>query len=190
MTTEHVIGGESDQLHVRAVARLRSLVDRKARSHGRIPRYDPVVRIAVVVLVVGCVERSPDESFPPPPDGWTDPSGNPITSCPFDCGSDVCARDGQCWPPSLVRVVHARWTIVGAPASIDTCVDHPDLHIAFSDHSGNNRFGFAPVPCRIGLFTVDVLPEVYSRVELGIHGQDPSAGAVFDEAGDALLDLP
>jgi hypothetical protein len=147
------------------------------------------VRIAVLVLV-GCI-RPPLEDPPPPlDDGWMDPSGNPISGCPFDCGSDVCARDGRCHPADAVRVVHARWTIEGAPASIDTCVPHPDLAIAFSDTSGNTSFGFAPVPCRTGLFTVDRLPDVYSKVELGIDGQGPSVSAGFDESGNAILDLP
>jgi hypothetical protein len=148
------------------------------------------VRIAVLVLV-GCIQPPPaDPPHPPSDDGWTDPSGNPVGGCSFDCGSEVCARDGLCYPASAIRAVHARWTIDGAPASIDACASHPDLEIAFSDTSGNGRIGFAPVPCRTGLFTVDKLPDVYSKVELGLIGQGPSASAGFDESGNAMLDVP
>jgi hypothetical protein len=150
------------------------------------------VRIAVLLFVVGCIQPPPDEPFPPPPpdNGWTGPSGDPVDSCGDLCGSDVCARDGSCYPADLIRMVHARWTIDGAPASSETCATHPDLHIAFTDGSGQYRLGFAPVPCRNGLFTVDKLPDVYTRVELGVAGQELTASAPFDEAGDAMLDLP
>jgi len=90
-----------------------------------------------------------------------------------DCvGGDVCARDGDCLAPDEVVSARVTWTLDGQPPTAATCPH--DLRIGFIIGSGRyeSEFGFAPVPCPEGVFSVDKLPS-FRQVELG-----------FDVAGD------
>ncbi len=144
-----------------------------------------------LLLATGCVVRDP----PPDPGpgsspGWTDPQGDPIGGCSdTTCGTDVCARDGNCYPAASVRAVHVTWTVGGEPANSMTCASEPDLLIAFEDSFGD-WIGFSPVPCRTGTFFVDKLPTVYDGVELGIDGGSGTFSPIDPETGDAMIDLP
>jgi hypothetical protein len=121
-------------------------------------------------------------------DGWTDPNGDPLGGCRKDTecpGGTVCARDGSCFAPGDVLTVHVNWTVNGMPASVETCGPAQDLSIDFS--AGDfNGFGFAPVPCRAGKFTIDKLPYVYNRVQLSSNSG--GAGGFFVD-GMVTLDL-
>jgi len=104
-------------------------------------------------------------------------------------GDLVCTRDNQCLPPDEVRAVHVTWTVSGAPASETSCATAPDLRIDFVSRSGP-RFGFDPVPCAQGKFTVDVLSRDYDTVLLGRASDRARQQATIDAAGNALLNLP
>ncbi len=106
-----------------------------------------------------------------------------------DCGgSDVCARDHMCAAASSVRSVTATWTIRGAAANVSTCGTHPDLYITFIGDDFGDTLGFAPVPCKLGQFTVDKLPIRFKQVELGVEGGTSDTRAL-NAAGMAALDL-
>src|SRR5690349_7909926 len=81
-------------------------------------------------------------------------------------GSDVCARNGECLPPSQVRSVHVTWTIRGAPASATNCAPTPSFYVLFASPQVNDTYGYEPVPCESGLFTVDKLPRRFVSVEI------------------------
>jgi hypothetical protein len=85
-----------------------------------------------------------------------------------DCtGGDVCGRNGECLPASEVRTLRLTWTIGGQPASATTCANHPDLEVFFySANDPDDSFGFSPVPCAAGVFTIDQLPARYTSAEL------------------------
>jgi hypothetical protein len=86
-----------------------------------------------------------------------------------DClGTEVCARDGECWPASSVRSVNVTWTIDGEAASVETCGAFADLYIRF--FSPSDEVGYSPVPCRTGLFPIVNLPDTFVDVELGAEG--------------------
>ncbi len=88
-----------------------------------------------------------------------------------ECGAgDVCARDKMCAAASSVRPVTTTWTINGAEANATSCVTRTDLFITFIGRDASDTIGFAPVPCKIGQFMVDKLPERFRDVELGIEG--------------------
>jgi hypothetical protein len=87
----------------------------------------------------------------------------------MDCEGDICARDHACHPASEVREVLVTWTIRGQPANEVTCGGAADLYIRF-EASGDDSLGFAPVPCRIGQFTMDKLPKRFFAIELGVDG--------------------
>ncbi len=108
-----------------------------------------------------------------------------------DCGNEVCARDGECLPASAVRTIHVNWTLDGVAASPTSCDYSPDLDITFYDNREGDTFGFAPVPCAEGKFTVDKLPINYSTVNLEVEndGNGGSTGT-FDGGGTVALDLP
>jgi hypothetical protein len=112
-----------------------------------------------------------------------------------DCGGDtVCARDGECLPAADVRHISVTWTIAGAAASDTTCADEPNLEISFTDEldvDDGDGFGFAPVPCNEGKFSVDKMPTHLNAAELGNEdGDTDAASGSFDGSGNLTLDIP
>jgi hypothetical protein len=105
-----------------------------------------------------------------------------------DCsGGDVCARNGEC--SSTARSVRVTWTIRGMPASASSCAQTPNFFIMFSSPSPGDQYGYEPVPCAAGVFTVDKLPKRFNAVELGVSSSGYSEAAAFDSQGNAMLDL-
>ena len=104
-----------------------------------------------------------------------------------DCSSSrVCARNGECLAPSEVRFARVTWTIRGMAANAATCAATPDFFILFYAQPGDT-FGFQPVPCAAGVFSIDKLPTRFVSVEIGNDGfQDDKA---FDAQGQAAFDL-
>lgn len=132
----------------------------------------------------------PDEPYYPD-DGWMTPSEDPIYGCrqDSDCGAQICGRDRACYPASSIRAVSVTWTVGGEVASVVTCESHPHLFIRFTTTTTGPSFGYAPVPCKNGKFSVDKLPIQYTRVELGIDGAASGSSATI--TGDvAMIDLP
>lgn len=154
----------------------------------------------VLALVGGCFT---EQSGPPygggGGDGWgtgTGGTGGPISygcSSDAECGTgNVCARDGECLASSQVQIIHVSWTINGQPASTTSCASNPNLDITFFGNSadGSDQFGFAPVPCMEGKFTVDKMPKRYTQVSLEPNCLCKTAASdVFDSTGSAMLDL-
>jgi len=151
------------------------------------------------LLLAGCIIEPPDTGPDPGGgggwgSGWGGSGGNTGYGCQSDsaCGSGyVCARNGECTIASGVRVVHANWTVKQQIASDATCVNSKSLDITFSTNENIDTFGFAPVPCNAGKYTIDKLPMRYTLVTLARAG-DYSGGdsATFDAEGNAMLDLP
>ena len=150
----------------------------------------------VLALLGGCFTQSGDDGGYQP--GWGQGVGGEGGPASFgceqdsDCGSsNVCARDGECLPQSEVRTIHVTWTLSGVAASTASCTNAASLDITFYDNRQQDAFGFAPVPCDEGKFTVDKLPTSYGSVGLERDG-DYNGGAMgtFDGSGDASLDLP
>ena len=146
-----------------------------------------LLAVAVVALA-GCpVYRPPpgdDDAWNPPP-----PPPPPPDPCFGAClGTEVCARDGECLPPSEVRTAHLTWTINGAAADSTTCAPHPDLFVDFISDA-NERFGFSPVPCFEGKFSIDKLPTKYTMTELGVEFSHMGTTLPLDANGDAMFDL-
>jgi hypothetical protein len=82
-----------------------------------------------------------------------------------DCsGGDVCARDESCWPSDELYTVKITWTIDGSAAGSASCAPFPDFNVNF--YSNEDEFGFAPVPCMAGEFPINLLPTVYTEVEV------------------------
>ncbi len=106
------------------------------------------------------------------------------------CGGDlVCARNSECLPASDVRLVRITWTVRGAAASDGSCGAHPALYLLFYGVDSNDVFGYAPVPCDVGLFTIDRLPSRFVGVEIGIENGSYSVQKSFDAQGTAAFDL-
>jgi hypothetical protein len=163
------------------------------------------MRFALIALcLVGCVPPE-DDGWEPPPDnggwgsGWGGTGGGGGGHVSYGCESDAecgglaCARTGQCLDASLLHVVQTVWTVSGVAASETSCVRAPELSITFyaPDKLGRDSFGFTPVPCRAGKFTVDKMPTRFESVELA-RRDDYGGGAYvdFDTTGTAKLDLP
>jgi hypothetical protein len=111
--------------------------------------------------------------------------------CEFDseCLPDeVCARSDECLPPDRVRVARVTWTVAGAEANETTCATIPDLLLWFRYGFTGDKFGFEPVPCRAGLFTVDKAPLYYREVKIGVRDRYEMTG-YLDEAGHVTFDL-
>lgn len=106
-----------------------------------------------------------------------------------DCGgNNVCARNGECIAPSDVRAVRVTWTIRGMPANSATCAATPNFYVMFSSPARSDTYGYEPVPCPVGLFTVDKLPDRFNAVEIGVENGYREA-TTFDSQGNASFDL-
>src|SRR5690349_18192350 len=102
-----------------------------------------------------------------------------------DCGGNVCARDGQCWPSDEVRPVRVTWTIDGqAPTATSCGTNTLEVDFQASSSFDGGGFGFAPVPCPPGVFNVDKLPSIYDSTAVS------GVFAVIDGEGNASVDLP
>jgi hypothetical protein len=92
----------------------------------------------------------------------------------------------MCAAPSTVRSVLTTWTIRGMDATDTTCASHPDLFIKFIGGDFNDSFGYAPVPCNLGQFTMDKLPDRYSEVELGVDNGASSTQRITSQNSAAI----
>lgn len=156
--------------------------------------------LVATLLATGClIEPGGGGGGDPPPSdsgwgsGWGGSGGTTGYGCRLDseCEStQVCARDGNCTAATGVRIVHVMWTLKGQPASDTSCRYAPKLSISFSDSNEGGMFGFAPVPCDAGKFTVDKMPYRYTTVHLARDGDyDGGARGTFDTSGNVTLDL-
>jgi hypothetical protein len=144
------------------------------------------------LALVGCMERSGGY--------YPDPGPQPIGttgSCTMDAdcggGGQVCARDGGCYPSTEVRAAVVTWTLHGQPASTSTCANSNDLQLDFGDDANRYGFGFAPVPCVEGRFSIDKLPTFYISAQLGKTSAPGAVAASIDPSkmpAQAAIDLP
>lgn len=127
----------------------------------------------LLVLLAGCPRTS---------DGACDET--------VECDSgEVCARgDHVCVAPSQVKFTRTSWTIDGAAPTPGSCAGR-SLYVQFLSSFDNDDFGFSPVPCEVGQFTVDTLPNRYRAVEVGFEGGGDFDSASFDPDGNAVLNL-
>lgn len=135
------------------------------------------MRALLAVLLVGCT---------------LSPRGDRCSSDASCTGGDVCTRSGDCLAPSEVRAVRVTWLVSGKTPDEATCAPHPDLRIEVYPEDERDRVDYAPVPCVVGLFTIDKLPATFDRVWLGPQrgGDDDAATGKVDAAGALALDLP
>jgi len=156
------------------------------------------IAITLACVLTGCVAEPRDDGYPSGDGGWGSGWGGGGGYSDYGCQSDsecgggglVCARNHECLDASLVRTVRTTWTLRGDAASEASCASAPDLAITFTNAS-DEMFGFAPVPCRAGKFTVDKLPWRFGEVILA-RATDYETGypAGFNAAGNATIDLP
>lgn len=109
--------------------------------------------------------------------------------CEFDrdcASSEVCARDGMCAAPSSVRAVVTTWTIGGMQPTEAACASHATLFIRFIGSDFQDSFSYAPVPCALGQFTVDKLPDRYIEVELGVDNGVSSSQRISSQNSAAI----
>src|SRR5690348_4562633 len=126
--------------------------------------------LAAALLLAGCMQQQSD---PGPGSGWSPGSGGG-NSCTSDstCGSgNVCARTGQCATAADVRTIHVDWTVKGQAASTTTCASSQNLELDFPANDGS-WFGWAPVPCAEGVFTIDKMPTWFTEVQITIENQN------------------
>jgi hypothetical protein len=131
--------------------------------------------LLVLVVLAGC--------------GPSGPSGCKTDS---QCGGETCARDGSCLPASQIRMVKVTWTIRGQIATATTCGMSPattNMELIFSTGDFGMQFGYEPVPCVEGQFTIDKIPTAYSYVEMDSAAGQTLASATIQADNTAKLDL-
>lgn len=113
------------------------------------------------------------------------------SSCELDSecsGGDLCARNGECDPPSRLRSVRTTWTINGQQPTLTTCASFPSFELDYyADPYGNDVFGYAPVPCMQGSFFIDKLPTRYTTVAIGSNAF--SRAGLISADGTVSFDL-
>ena len=146
----------------------------------------------LVVVLGGCLAPDYSSGYP---DGTYQP-GNPQPSDQGGCRKDtdcssnlVCARDYSCIAKSQVYTAHVNWTIHGAAASAATCAGLPDLDLQFFT-SDNYYFGYSPIACSQGKFTIDKLPMWYVQASIGPQNEQGTFARIDATTGNATLDLP
>jgi hypothetical protein len=156
-------------------------------------RFASFAALALVPAVTGCLQQPAD---PGPYGGGPYPGGSPggaaMCHADSDCGgTEICASDGECLVASETQTVHVTWTLNGAAASATSCASMSDLEITFT--SQLETYGYAPVPCVEGAFTVLKLPINYTEVGLGPNANATSSSGMTYAAianGSAAIDLP
>ena len=130
------------------------------------------MRYLVLLLLAGCPSSSKTK-----------------TDCTADsdCGGYVCARDGECLPASQIYQVKTSWTIRGQMANATTCATTPDFYLQFDGYDAYDVFGYEPVPCMAGQFTIDKLPTRFTVVEIGVNNRFIDSAVIVD--GMATMDL-
>ncbi|MDB4960010.1 MAG: hypothetical protein JWP01_9 [Myxococcales bacterium] len=117
-------------------------------------------------------------------------SGGSECTTDSSCGTgEVCARDSMCAESSAVRAVVTTWTVQGAEANATTCASHPDLFINFLGRDQGDTLGFTPVPCKLGQFSIDKLPDRFGQVELGTEGGFASEIRSIGSTNSVMIDL-
>jgi len=109
-----------------------------------------------------------------------------------DCGGETCARDGSCLPASQIRMVKVTWTIRAQVANATTCAMYPataNMELIFSTGDYTTSFGYEPVPCMEGQFTIDKIPTAYLFVEMDGSAQQVLGSATIQPDNTASLDL-
>jgi len=131
-------------------------------------------------VLAGCAEPAPDVPAP-------------IETCIVDaeCGTDVCARTGECLSSAEVRKAQVIWTIAGQPPDEQSCYWYRTVNVEFwtqPEVDKSETWKAGPLPCTLGKLTVDKLP---LRFWIG-GAKSPSAGmwVPLDDAGIARVDLP
>lgn len=158
---------------------------------GRMRYARRMKRGLLLVVLVGCTWSSSDDQndHPIDPGNPGRPGRGDGCQSDGDCSrGDLCTRTGSCQPASKVFAVHVNWTVKGLPASEAACAPSPDLQVNFGVNAENAVFGFAPVPCVQGKFTVDKLPTYYTTVRLR-HGSTWETASIDAMTGDAAFDL-
>jgi hypothetical protein len=146
--------------------------------------------LGALILVAAC--QAPPDDYPP----YTYDPGNPYPPDNGGCNSDadcgtgnICARDFSCIPPSEAYVAHISWTIGGKQATTATCASLPDLDLQFMT-TDQYYFGFSPIACDQGKFTIDKLPTWYVETSIGPEGDRGTTARIDPTTGVATLDLP
>jgi len=161
-----------------------------------------MARVLPLVLgVLGACVTDPTygSGYPDPGPGSPYPGGGEGGYCSQDSDCNpgggsayVCSRVEECLMPSEVRTLHVTWTVSGQPAGSASCGNAPNLELELGiTGEGEYDFGWAPVPCVEGEFTVLDMPDEYTQVGL-LREYDTQGGVtgVLDGSGDATLNLP
>ena len=91
-------------------------------------------------------------------------------------------------PADQVAPIRVNWTIDGQAPTAALCANQPDWYLDFND-TYQQGFGFAPVPCMAGVFSVDKMPTRYFMVEMGVENGQSLASGQFDDQGHVLFDV-
>ncbi len=156
--------------------------------------YASCMRVAGALLFVGgCIADPGYGNGYPGYDPGSNPNPGNNGGChqDSDCGSGslICARDFSCVSKSETYTAHISWTIGAQPASKTTCAHLPDLDLQFRT-TDNYFFGFSPIACDQGKFTIDKLPTWYVETTIGPTGSSGTLARIDPITGIATLDLP
>ena len=84
----------------------------------------------------------------------------------------------------------ATWTVDGAPANGSDCAPFSSLLLDFIDPLAEDDFGYEPVACDEGKFSVDKMPMRFVEATLGeTDSNTPGDTESIDGSGNVSFDL-
>jgi hypothetical protein len=120
-----------------------------------------------------------------------DKSGQPC-KVDGDCGVVVCDNSSICTDMGMLRKVQVSWTINGSIPGASNCTGVARLEVEFQALDGA-AFGYGPVPCTAGLFSLLKMPSKFVKAKLTAirtGGGDSQVTGDIGADGFVNVDIP
>lgn len=141
--------------------------------------------LALVVALTGCIETASLGSS-----GGVD---DPPSTCTADsqCGTDVCATNGECLPAEETQTARVSWTINDQPPNDYLCQWNTSFKVVFqaSPEIGPDQetWDSPQLDCTSGTFIVEKLPRRFWIG--GATSQSNGMWVPLDATGSAVVNL-
>jgi hypothetical protein len=113
--------------------------------------------------------------------------------CKGNVGGLVCDQASFCTDSATLQTVRARWTLKGLTPGGASCSAYSRLVVEFKSPDGATDFGFDPVPCPAGMFTINKVPSQITKARVIAYlnaGGTSMADGFIDPSGNVSINVP